>query len=47
MAFKSDAFYYPNADEVRDDIPESQISDEDLETYWREAEGPLAAGYYI
>lgn len=39
--------FYPNADEVRDHISEDEMSDEELEAFWREAEAYWPSGYYI
>lgn len=39
--------YFPNADEVRDFIPESVLPDDALEWFWQEAQRGRLSGYFI
>lgn len=39
--------FYPNADEARDEIPDSEMSDEELEGHWRDATTTSVSGYYL
>lgn len=39
--------FYPNAGEVRDDYPESFMSDEELEQFWRDETPATKSGYFI
>jgi hypothetical protein len=39
--------FFPNAEEVREVFNENDLTDEDLEDYWRAADSGQPSGYYL